>query len=665
MKRIGVITNSNSKVALHIKNNLVRIFGDQVTIRNYYLEALPDEPIDDDVVVVMIKEMGLNVINQLTNKDALVTIQRTVKATPLLKVFSIPENMEVLVVNDTYETTLETITLLYQLGVNHIQLVPYKEGCDFSAISVAITPDELAHVPKHVTSVINIEQRVIDISTFIQIMNKLELNHQDSYRRLLDYSGEIVSLSAGVNRTLLELYSKNEELITLLNLSNDGIVLTDGWGKIIQVNQVFEKQFSVLDYEDTLSACFGEVFAKDFKQESIDEKLYTLNGREFLVSKRTIHYYGTNSGYSYIFRDVTEVKSLESSLQQQMKTKGLIAKYTFDDISTNEKSMMKTIDVAKKMASSDLSVLITGESGTGKELFAQSIHNASERSNYPFVAINCAAMSESLLESELFGYEGGAFTGALKQGKPGLFEQAHLGTIFLDEIGDMPLAMQSRLLRVLQERQVMRVGGKKVIDIDVRVIAATHKDLYELVEKRVFRQDLYFRINVLPLMILPLSSRREDILMLLRQFSQEHIELSSDVERFLVNYTWKGNIRELKNISSYLGFIDHSPISMEDLPPYMMRHIDDGYLEPVSSQQVREHVEGVSVETVLCRLYEQGIWAGRMKIRELCSAQGCFVTEAEVRKILQTLKENNHLSVKEGRGGSMLTREGYELLKQI
>ena len=156
-KTIGVITNTNSKVANHIRRNIEELLGDYVTVHNYYLNDLPKASIDDDVVVVMIKEMGLHVVNQLKNKDALITLQRTVKSEPLLKVFRIPEGMEVLVVNDTYETTLETITLMYQLGVNHVQLVPYQKGVDFSHIHVAITPDELIHVPKHIKSIINIK----------------------------------------------------------------------------------------------------------------------------------------------------------------------------------------------------------------------------------------------------------------------------------------------------------------------------------------------------------------------------------------------------------------------------------------------------------------------------------------------------------------------------
>lgn len=647
-KTIGVITNTNSKVAGHIRKNIESLLGEYVTVHNYYLSDLPKKSIDDDVVVVMIKEMGLHVVDQLKNKDALITLQRTVKSEPLLKVFRIPEGTKVLVVNDTYETTLETMILLYQLGVNHVQLIPYQKGVDVSDIRVAITPDELVHVPKNIESIINIEQRVIDISTFIQIMTHLEIDHQAAAKRLLDYTGEIVSLAHGMNKTLLDLYSKHEEMSTLLNLSRDSIILVDDKGQVIQCNATFREMYNCGNASD-LMGCFGEQFLNDFSDDHYNECLYTLKDREYLISKMPIQYYGKRTGFSYILKDVTHVLSLESSLQQQIKKRGLVAKYNFEDIVTNSDKVLKSIEVAKRFAAADLSILISGESGTGKEVYAQSIHNASERSFYPFIAVNCAAMTESLLESELFGYEGGAFTGALKHGKQGLFERANKGTVFLDEIGDMPFSMQSKLLRVLQERQVTRVGGKEVIDVDVRVIAATHKDLYELVEQQVFRQDLYFRINVLPLEIPSLKERPEDILLLLEHFSEGVCELTEQVKSFLVAYPWKGNIREIKNVVSYLLFMSPECVTIDDLPPYMLRA---GY---------REESKNYSTvfNRVMVSLYIQKKWAGRLSILKACQELGGHETEGDIRRYLEALKEKKYLVVKEGRGGSILTEMGY------
>lgn len=198
-------------------------------------------------------------------------------------------------------------------------------------------------------------------------------------------------------------------------------------------------------------------------------------------------------------------------------SKGHAAKYTFDDIVGNSLVIRQTKQLAGKMACSNSAVLIYGQTGTGKELFAQSIHNASPRRNYPFIAINCSAIPENLLESELFGYAEGAFTGARKGGKSGFFEQAHGGTLFLDEISEMNIHLQTRLLRVLQEKEVTRIGGDSVINVDVRIIAASNKKLKTLVNQSAFRKDLYYRLNVLSLQIPPLEERREDIPLLLEK----------------------------------------------------------------------------------------------------------------------------------------------------
>jgi len=195
---------------------------------------------------------------------------------------------------------------------------------------------------------------------------------------------------------------------------------------------------------------------------------------------------------------------MEEEIRREMYFKGYTAKFHFDDIVAHDPITQKTIDLAKRFASTNAAILIHGESGVGKEVFAQSIHSASMRSSRPFVAMNCAAIPESLIESELFGYVDGAFTGARKKGKPGLFELAHGGTIFLDEISEMPFHLQARLLRVLQEHQVMRLGDDKIIPVDVRIIAATNRDLPMLIKSGQFRNDLYWRLNVLNLYLPPL-----------------------------------------------------------------------------------------------------------------------------------------------------------------
>lgn len=248
----------------------------------------------------------------------------------------------------------------------------------------------------------------------------------------------------------------------------------------------------------------------------------------------------------YVFQEVKKIKK-KSDCQ---------AYYTFDKIIGEDENFIKVIQYAKKIADSKSTILIMGESGTGKELFSQSIHNYSCRMDGPFVALNCGAIPKELMESELFGYETGAFTGAKKGGSLGKFELAHGGTIMLDEIGEMPLDMQTKLLRVVQEGVITRVGGSKYIPVDVRIIAATNRDLKKEVELGRFRKDLYYRLNVLPIYLPPLRERKEDILPLIKYFlhsigkrlNKEELVIPEEYLKKMINYSWPGNIRELENI---------------------------------------------------------------------------------------------------------------------
>lgn len=271
--------------------------------------------------------------------------------------------------------------------------------------------------------------------------------------------------------------------------------------------------------------------------------------------KITIYLRGEVVGCVLTFLNANQIQETEGKLRGKLYHKSHTAKYSFASIIGESPVLREAIRRADAYAHASSNVIIYGESGTGKELFSQSIHNASARVGQPFVAVNCAAIPENLLESELFGYVGGAFTGANKEGKAGLFEIAHNGTIFLDEISEMPLALQGRLLRVIQEREIMRIGHDKVIPIDVRIITATNKDLREQVRRGLFREDLYYRIDVLGLSIPPLRERGGDVRLLARAFLSEFcsaegrppLTLTPDAEELLERRSWPGNIRELRN----------------------------------------------------------------------------------------------------------------------
>lgn len=283
------------------------------------------------------------------------------------------------------------------------------------------------------------------------------------------------------------------------------------------------------------------------------------NRKEVMTEAAPIIVDGELRGSVAVIHDLTEINKLVSELDQAKQIiRNLEAKYTFDDIIGKSELMEATIAKARLAAETPATIILRGESGTGKELFAHAIHNASERKFNQFVRVNCAAISENILESELFGYEEGAFTGASKGGKIGLFEQADGGTIFLDEIGEISLTMQAKLLRVLQEKEIVRVGGTKPVNVDVRVISATNVDLEKAVFDGGFRKDLYYRLNVFPIQIPSLRNHKDDldalISFLINKYNQEYGRHVSDISQtamaHILSYDWPGNVRELEN---YIG----------------------------------------------------------------------------------------------------------------
>lgn len=308
---------------------------------------------------------------------------------------------------------------------------------------------------------------------------------------------------------------KSMRLQTILDISHDGIIFIDPSRRVTTVNKKAQSVFG-LD-----SICIGKrtidfPFPLELKNILSDNNEYTnkilQHNRTLLsISKTFVRTQAFLSGSIVNIQLVNEIQSLEGDIRKQIYDKGLVAKLTFEDMIGTAPAMASVIRTARKYSQTNSNILLIGESGTGKEVLAQSIHNSSSRSLCPFVAVNCAAIPDTLLESEPFGYVTGAFTGARKNGKAGLFELAHSGTIFLDEIGEIPLPLQAKLLRVLQEREIMRVGGDSVIHVDIRIIAATNQNLESLVQNNQFREDLFYRLDVLRINIPPLNQHREDI----------------------------------------------------------------------------------------------------------------------------------------------------------
>lgn len=402
-------------------------------------------------------------------------------------------------------------------------------------------------------------------------------------------------------------------LKSVMDYSYSGILVIDRNHRIIYINK-WACEFLDLPMKECLNKLTTDYFPNSALVKAMEKgefhknRIGIRNNKTVVITRIPIYEHNKIIGAAALFQDVLHLQENEMEIRSMLANKGLLAKYNFSDIIYKSKIIADTINIAKTYAKTASTILISGESGTGKELFAQSIHNYSNRCNAPFVAINCATLPEAILESELFGYTEASFTGAKKGGKTGLFQQAHMGTIFLDEIAEIPPSVQAKLLRVLQERQIRPVGSDKVIPIDVRIISATNKDLFAEVRAGRFRLDLLYRINVLLLNIPPLRERREDIIEFANNYFtsrcpslyKHNSSLINEVLKKLSNHDFLGNIRELENILERLSLILQNDDIYKDSASIMNNLIDVGlYQDDVSSQS--------NISTVIGNKEKQGL----------------------------------------------------------
>ncbi len=441
-----------------------------------------------------------------------------------------------------------------------------------------------------------------------QIHLKLEELSQNSQKMLFERLSNIPGIVSIDQVKFLPYEWRQQKINIVLNAVSEGIISIDETGLITTVNPVAAE---IIQYpqEEIIGQYIGKILNNDLP---ILDTLKTGEGYDHLeikleTDKGWTHYFtsgrpiidedGLILGAVATLTDIHNVRKLYHTIHHS-------SMITFEQIIYSSKVMGEIIDLAKRAASSNSTVLLKGESGTGKELFARAIHAASFRSDNPFVPINCAALPDTLLESELFGYEEGTFTGAKKGGKQGLFELADKGTIFLDEIGEIPPHIQVKLLRVLQERKVRRVGGSEEIKIDVRVIAATNKILEKMIQTQEFRDDLYYRLNVIPIEIPPLRNRRADLPYLIDFFTEElstelhqnRKKLSADARQKLLTHHWPGNVRELRNVlERAINLSKSDTIQASDLLLHSDYQVSDS--KPLKTQEEdADYIHGVHID---------------------------------------------------------------------
>ncbi|QXM06648.1 sigma-54 interaction domain-containing protein [Crassaminicella indica] len=459
----------------------------------------------------------------------------------------------------------------------------------FNAAAKKLTKlEEMNIIGRHIIEVVPNSRLPLILKTGKSELNKKQplgdISIVTNRMPVKDDSGKIIGAVA-VFRDITEVKELAEEITNLKEMQSmlqaifhsteDAISVVDEKGIGVMINPAYTRLTGLKEEE-----IIGEVCTVDIAEgESIHLKVLNTKGpvknarlkvgpsrKEVLADAAPIIVDGELRGSVAVLHDLTEIKRLTYELDQAKKIiRKLEAKYTFEDIVGKDEQLLSAIERAKKAAVTPATVLLRGESGTGKEIFAHAIHNESNRKYRQFVRVNCAAISENLLESELFGYDEGAFTGARKGGRKGLFEQANGGTIFLDEIGELSLNTQAKLLRVLQEKEIVRVGGSRAININVRVIAATNLDLERAIKRGKFREDLYYRLNVIPIIIPPLRHHKKDIPLLVKHFIKKYNQeygrfvqdISANALKKLMHLDWPGNIRELEN------FIGRAMINMK------------------------------------------------------------------------------------------------------
>lgn len=409
-----------------------------------------------------------------------------------------------------------------------------------------------------------------------------------------------ISLEIALNEALSFLNfeferKKNYETIKqILNSTTEGIIGIDQYFQISYINNRAKK--FITDKNNNI--LINQIVNLPVIRSTINNgtanynELIEIGNNTFVLGCRPLKINNKIFGAVVSIQKSDYVQSAEKEIRKKLTAKGLIAKKNFSDIIGESKTLTATIEKAKKFAKSDSTILITGPSGSGKEIFAQSIHNYSNRCYEPFVAINCAALPKSILESELFGYVKGAFTGARPEGKVGMFELAHNGTVFLDEIGETSQDIQVKLLRVIQEKEIIRIGDDKVVPVDVRIISATNKNLLEKIEKNKFREDLYYRLCVLELRLPSLDERKEDIPLLVKHFISNKapdINITNEALIILSSLSYKGNIRHLQNIVERLIVMCENNIIDDYLVSQVLdlksNNLDKNFLRPSYEEQ--------------------------------------------------------------------------------
>lgn len=668
MKKIALITigKMTGKV---IKEQLESLFGEDITVESFLLNNRQEiSSVNADLFLYTKGCIRYLIMEGDSIRRPYIETERVINHKNIKEVISIPKGTDVLLVNDSENTANEAIEQLKLIGLDHIEYHALYPGHRKKAdVSIAITPGESHLVPDKVEKVIDLGSRILGMSTIHEIILALGLEEKIERSCLTEYLRNIVEISKLIDESRREAQESEKLLETIVDNIEYGIAYMHEKGEIINANVNFEKIFDLKKTEFIGKKINSLIEIPNNELRDQSTWITEINGFELLVDVQKI-YFDYKAGYLLSLNYTDRISKLGHQIKQNKGKKIKQQIHTFKDYLTKDSATKEMLKKAKKFSGTDATILIQGENGTGKEILAQAIHFASSRRKGVFVPVNIGALTASLLESELFGYEEGSFTGALKGGKMGIFEIASGGTVFIDEIGDSPMDFQVKLLRVLEEKRIRRVGAMEEIPVDVRVIAATNKNLLELVKEGLFREDLFFRLNILPLHTIPLRERKEDIPYLLKNFVDNKFTgktvgkltdvLDEEVIRILMNYRWQGNVRELLNLVEYLSIIyEGKPIQCNELHPYIL--------------ESKEHCNGKKIF-----LEDQAVWIlsklesvapktyGRTELKKRAEEEKNNVGEGKIRRILKELEEADLIMSGGYKKGYGITKRGIMVLKE-
>lgn len=660
IKKILVVSEGRN-TGLRIMNQLNQLLGKYVIVENMLISEMKSKQADADLILFTSAHFLIRASRYIDSSVPALVAKRVIDHKNIKEIISIEYDEDVLFINDGYESTKEAIEQLNELGLDHVRYNAYYPGCSsFPHLQTAITTGEGQLAPYKPEKLIDIGSRILDVETIHEIARILDVDKFLKDSLITDYIRDIVEISREIDESRKTSNESMQMLQMIVNTLDYGVAFVNSSGIIMSINSKFEYIFGLKkkcilekNLQDIIKVQVNELKDNSTFQTKIENKEVSINVRQVNFSKR----------YGFVI----SVKINKSTNETDLKTSAAASSYikrnlhNFDDYLTTNENAVNMINRAKKFSKSDGTVLITGENGTGKEILAQAIHMNSYRNSKSFVPINIATLASNLVEAELFGYEEGTFTGAVKGGKMGIFEIADGGTIFIDEIGDVPVDVQAKLLRVLEEKRIRKIGSADELSVDVRIISATNKNLLELIKENKFRLDLFYRLNILPLETIPLRRRKEDVEYLLKYFINLNLDdkiknlnefFTQETIEFLKKYQWPGNVRELINLIEYLMLIyEGEKISMNHLHSYM--HDVSGerriFLDKYEDWVLRKFSENKNMPI------------GRAKIAEIAIVEKIEIKEGKIRRIISDLK-NMGLIDDDSSKGSKITELGEKTL---